>query len=69
MPVLSELIAEVKPSVSTDGRSLTMAFLLGQLDAAERQHHLDTVGSAERDGRDGERDRGVEQHRRTTARG
>jgi hypothetical protein len=30
VPVLSELIAEVNPSVSTEGRSFTMAFRLAR---------------------------------------
>ena len=36
--------------------------LLGELDAAERQDHLDDHRQGQRDGRDRERNRGVEQH-------
>ena len=46
VPVLSELIAEVKPSVSTDGRSLTMAFCLASSTLPSDSTTWTTIGSA-----------------------
>src|ERR1700756_5603746 len=46
VPVLSELIAEVNPSVSTEGRSFTMALRLARSTAPTDKIHCDTVGSA-----------------------
>jgi hypothetical protein len=46
VPVLSELIAEVKPSVSTDGRSFTMALRLARPMLPSDRITCVTVGSA-----------------------
>jgi len=46
VPVLSELIAETKPSVSTEGRSLTIAFCLARSTPPMDRMVCDTVGSA-----------------------
>ena len=46
MPVLSELIAEVKPSVSTDGRSFTIALRLARSTLPSDRIIWVTVGSA-----------------------
>ena len=63
VPVLSELIADVNPSVSTDGQVLDDRLLLRELDAAEREDDLDDHRQRQRDRRDRERDGGVEQRR------
>ena len=46
VPVLSELIAEVKPSVSTDGSSLTIALRLARSTPPSERIIWVTVGSA-----------------------
>ena len=46
VPVLSELIAEVKPSVSTEDRSLTIALRLAKSTLPSDRIVCDTVGSA-----------------------
>ena len=46
VPVLSELIAEVNPSVSTEGRSFTMALRLARSTPPIDRIVCDTVGSA-----------------------
>ena len=46
VPVLSELIADVNPSVSTDGRSLTMAFCLASSRLPIESTTWTTVGKA-----------------------
>src|SRR3954465_12636394 len=46
VPVLSELMAEVKPSVSTDGRSFTMAFRWARSRLPRDRITCVTVGSA-----------------------
>src|SRR5215203_4196973 len=46
VPVLSELIAEVKPSVSTDGRSFTIALRLARSMPPSDRMVWVTVGSA-----------------------
>ena len=46
VPVLSELIAEVNPSVSTEGRSLTMALRLARSTPPSDRIVWVTVGSA-----------------------
>lgn len=46
VPVLSELIAEVKPSVSTDGSSLTIAFRPARFRLPTERITWVTVGSA-----------------------
>src|SRR4051794_30185924 len=46
VPVLSELMAEVKPSVSTDGRSFTMAFRCARSRLPRDRITCVTVGSA-----------------------
>ncbi len=46
MPVLSELIADVKPSVSTDGSSFTMALRLARSTPPSERIICVTVGSA-----------------------
>ena len=61
MPVLSELIAEVEPSVSTERSRLTMAPAAASVVVPARQDRRDHRRQAGRDGRDGERDGGQEQ--------
>ena len=58
MPVLSELMAEVAPSVSTERSRLTMASGGGERGRAGGEQEGDDGGQAGRDGRDGEGDAG-----------
>ena len=46
VPVLSELIADVKPSVSTDGRSFTIAFSFASSTLPSERTTWTTIGSA-----------------------
>ena len=46
MPVLSELIAEVNPSVSTDGKSLTIAFSFASSTLPRERTTCTTIGRA-----------------------
>ncbi len=46
VPVLSELMAEVNPRVSTDGRSFTMAFSLASSTLPSDRTTWTTMGSA-----------------------
>ena len=46
MPVLSELIADVNPSVSTDGRSFTIAFSFASSTLPSERTTWTTIGSA-----------------------
>ena len=56
VPVLSEQIADVEPSVSTDRSRLTIAPFAGERLRAEREHRRDDRGQAGRDRRDREAD-------------
>ena len=56
VPVLSEQIADVEPSVSTDLRRLMIAPFAANSLRADRQQHRDDRRQAGRDGRDREGD-------------
>ena len=62
VPVLSELIADVEPSVSTDLQPLHDGAGLGQRRRPVGEDRRHDGGEAGRDGRDRERDGGQEQH-------
>ena len=68
VPVLSELIAEVEPSVSTERSRFTMAPALASVDVPAARIGRHDGGQAGRDGRHRERHRGQEQRRRTAGR-
>ena len=61
VPVLSEQIADVEPSVSTDRSRLTIAPFAASACVPDRQQHRDDGGQARRDRGDGEADADQEQ--------
>ena len=61
VPVLSELIADVEPSVSTERSRFTIAPALASVEVPGGEDRRDDRRQAGRDRRDGERDRGQEQ--------
>ena len=63
VPVLSELIADVEPSVSTAGSTFMMAFFLAMLSEPTERIVVTTAGKRVRDRTDGQGDADPEEHR------